>query len=192
MDGTVTSDLTWITPNNKPSTHALGYLLDGGLTLDGGNLTVGAGDVVKSLGGPITINGGSVNAIGSATPGTASTTSSAIFTSLKDNPNGSVYPVDVSDAAAVSCPSVLVSVCVPGPGDWGGLVITSHGAVKGSGAIEYGLINYANTGIALDSGPISARLESSNFRLTVANHTTITNTRGDGITSHATPFAVRS
>ena len=39
MDGTVTSDLTWITPSNKPSTHALGYLLDGGLTLDGGNLT---------------------------------------------------------------------------------------------------------------------------------------------------------
>ena len=192
MDGTVTSDLTWITPSNKPSTHALGYLLDGGLTLDGGNLTVGAGDVVKSLGGPITINGGSVNAIGSATPGTASTSSSAIFTSLKDNPNGSVYPVDVSDAAAVSCPSVLVSVCVPGPGDWGGLVITSNGAVKGSGAIEYGLINYANTGIALDSGPISASLESSNFRLTVANHTTITNTRGDGVNSHDTPFSVDS
>src|SRR5207249_6033182 len=113
MDGTVTSDLTWITPSNKPSTHALGYLLDGGLTLDGGNLTVGSGDVVKSLGGPITINGGSVNAIGSATPSAASKSSSAIFTSLKDNPSGPVHPDDVSDAAAVSCPSVLVSVCMP-------------------------------------------------------------------------------
>src|SRR5207302_649325 len=31
MDGTVTSDLTWITPSNASGAHALGYLLDGGL-----------------------------------------------------------------------------------------------------------------------------------------------------------------
>src|SRR5207249_3928840 len=163
FDGTANRDLAWITPSDATSTHPLGYLLDGALTLQGGNLLVGSGDVVKSLGGPITINGGSVNAIGSATPSAASKSSSAIFTSLKDNPSGPVHPDDVSDAAAVSCPSVLVSVCMPGAGDWGGLVIRSKGAVKGSGVIEYGLINYANTGIALDSGPISAGPEPGNF-----------------------------
>jgi hypothetical protein len=191
FDGKVTADLTWITPSNAASTHALGYLLDGGLTLQGGNLNVGPGDVVKSIGGPITINGGKVGATGMATGGSL-TSRSAIFTSLKDNPTAAVLPVDVSDAAAVSCPSVLVSVCNPGPGDWGGLVITSNAAgLKGSGAITYGLINYANTGISLDSGPISASPEPSNFRLMVAG-TTIANASKDGINSVDTPFSVDS
>ncbi|HVS06724.1 MAG TPA: NosD domain-containing protein, partial [Candidatus Dormibacteraeota bacterium] len=43
FDGKVTADLTWITPSNAGSTHALGYLLDGGLTLQGGKLVVGQG-----------------------------------------------------------------------------------------------------------------------------------------------------
>lgn len=191
LDGKVTSDLTWSTPSNSAATHALGYLLDGGLTLQGGKLTVVKGDVVKSLGGPITINGGSINATGVST-GTSQTSLSAIFTSLKDNPSSPITPVDVSDAAAVSCPSVLVPVCSPGPGDWGGLAITSNAAGrKGSGAITYGLINYANSGISLDSGPISASLEPNNFRLTVAS-TTIANVSKDGVNSLDTPFSVDS
>src|SRR6266851_3438847 len=196
FDGKVTRDLTWITPSNAASTHALGYLLDGGLTLQGGNLLVGPGAVVKSLGGPITINGGILTAAGAATPGVSLTSNSAIFTSLKDNPsvlapNPPASQIDASDAAAVSCPSVLVSVCNPGPGDWGGLAITVNAAgVKGSGVITYGLINYANTGISLDSGPISASPELSNFRLTVAS-TTITNASKDGINSLDTPFSVK-
>ena len=198
VDGKVTSDLTWITPSNAPSTHPLGYLLDGGLTLQGGKLTVAKGDVVKSLGGPITINGGTINATGVST-GTSQTSLSAIFTSLKDNPvlpasPPPASPVDASDAAAVSCPSVLVPVCSPGPGDWGGLVITNNAAgLKGSGAITYGLINYANTAISLDSGPISAspELVVTNFRLTVAS-TKISNASKDGINSLDTPFSVDS
>ena len=191
FDGKVTRDLTWITPSNLASTHALGYLLDGGVTLQGGTLFAGPGDVVKSLGGPITINGGRLTVIGAVTGGSP-TSRSAIFTSLKDNPVVPASPVDLSDAAAVSCPSVLVSVCSPGPGDWGGLVITSNAAgVKGSGGITYGLINYANTGISLDSGPISASAESDNFRLKVAS-TTIANVSKDGITSFDTPFSVDS
>jgi hypothetical protein len=167
--------------------------LDGGATLQGGKLVVGAGDVVKSLGGPITINGGNVTATGSATGGSP-TSRSAIFTSLKDNPSAPASPVDASDAAAVSCPSVLVSVCSPGPGDWGGLVITSNAAgLKGTGAITYGLIKWANTGISLDSGPIPANPEPapSNFRLTVTN-TTIANASKDGVNSLDTPFSVDS
>lgn len=190
FDGKVTRDLTWITPSNAPSTHALGYLLDGGVTFQGGTLFAGPGDVVKSLGGPITINGGRLTVTGAATGGSP-TSRSAIFTSLKDNPVGPASPVDVSDAAAVSCPSVLVAVCGPGPGDWGGLAITANAAgVKGSGVITYGLINYANTGISLDSGPISASPESSNFRLTVVS-TTIINASKDGINSLDTPFSVK-
>src|SRR4029077_19900991 len=142
------------------------------------------GDVVKSLGGPITINGGAVIVSGSATPLNSPTSLSAIFTSLKDNPANPSSQVDASDAAAVSCPSVLVSICTPGPGDWGGLVITRNTAgSKGNGAISYGLINYANTGISLDSGPISASPESSNFRLTISNSTLISNTSKAGISS---------
>jgi hypothetical protein len=195
FDGKATGDLTWVTPSNTASTHALGYLLDGGLTLQGGKLVVGSGDVVKSLGGPITINGGNITATGLA--GGSPTSNSAIFTSLKDNPGAPGAPpilttADASDAAAVSCPSVLVSDCNPHPGDWGGLAITSNAAgLKGTGAITYGLINYANTGISLDSGPIPANPElvPSNFRLSVVS-TTIANASKDGINSLDTPFSV--
>src|SRR2546426_6297484 len=192
FDGKVVRDLTWITPHNNPSTHALGYLLDGGLTLQGGKLLVGPGDVVKSLGGPITINGGALTVAGAATPGGSSMSSSAIFTSLKDNGATGLPPIDASDAAAVSCPSVLVSDCSPKPGDWGGLAITSDAAGnRGTSDIKYGFINYANTGISLDSGPIPANPEPvpANFRLTVAN-TTISNASKDGINSLDTPFSV--
>src|SRR3989442_9111489 len=190
FDGRANRDLAWITPSNATSTHSLGYLLDGALTLQGGNLLVGSGDVVKSLGGPITINGGAVTATG--TPGGSTTSNSAIFTSLKDNPSAPASPVDASDAKAVSCPSVLVTVCIPGPGDWGGLVITSDAAGnRGTSGIIYGFINYANTGISLNSGPIPAIKETlpTNFRLTVAN-TTIANASKDGINSLDTPFSV--
>jgi len=192
FDGKVTRDLTWITPSNAASTHALGYLLDGSVTLQGGNLLVGPGDVVKSLGGPITINGGAVTASGTVTLVPTAPSNSATFTSLKDNPIAPASAVDISDAAAVSCPSVLVTVCSPGPGDWAGLVITSNAAGdKGRGDITYGLINYANTGISIDSGPIPANPEPvpANFRLTVAN-TTISNASKDGINSLDTPFSV--
>ena len=196
FDGQVTSDLTWITPSNAPSTHALGYLLDGGVTVQAKNLTVGAGDVVKSLGGPITINGGKLTVTGVAT-GSSPTSLSAIFTSLKDNPVlpplPPPMPVDVSDAAAVSCPSVLISDCSPKPGDWGGLVITSNAVGdQGSGELAYGLIKYANTGISLDSGPFAAGPTSvaTNFRLTVKS-TTIVNASKDGISSFDTPFSVK-
>ena len=190
FDGKVTGDLTWVTPSNTASTHALGYLLDGGLTLQAGKLVVGQGAVVKSLGGPITIDGGNITATGLA--GGSPTSNNAIFTSLKDNPSAPTLPVDRSDAAAVSCPSVLVSVCSPGPGDWGGLVITSNAAgLKGTGAITYGLINYANTGISLDSGPIPANPElvPDNFRLKLTN-TTIKNASKDGVNSLDTPLSV--
>ncbi|TME82177.1 MAG: right-handed parallel beta-helix repeat-containing protein [Chloroflexi bacterium] len=191
FDGTANHDLAWITPSNATSTHPLGYLLDGALTLQGGNLLVGSGDVVKSLGGPITINGGAVTATG--TPGGSTTSNSAIFTSLKDNPSAPASPVDASDARAVSCPSVLVTVCIPAPGDWGGLVITSDAAGnRGTSRITYGFINYPNTGISLDSGPVPAIKETvpTNFRLTVAN-TTIANASKDGINSLDTPFSVK-
>src|SRR3989454_857156 len=192
FDGKVVRDLTWITPHNSPSTHALGYLLDGGLTLQGGKLLVGPGDVVKSLGGPITVNGGAVTASGTVTLVPTAPSNSAIFTSLKDDPIAPASAADISDAAAVSCPSVLVTVCSPGPGDWAGLVITSDAAGdRGRGDITYGVINYANTGISIDSGPIPANPElvPANFRLTVAN-TTISNASKDGINSLDTPFSV--
>src|SRR5207244_210550 len=93
LDGKVTGSMSWITPSNQTVTHPLGYLLDGGLTLDGGDLTVHAGDVVKALGGPITINGGTLIADDDSSSATK------IFTSLRDN-NGPAL-------AAASCPSIF-------------------------------------------------------------------------------------
>jgi len=72
-------------------------------------------------------------------------------------------------------------------------VITSDAAGnRGTSRITYGFINYANTGISLDSGPIPAIKETvpTNFRLTVAN-TTIANASKDGINSLDTPFSVK-
>jgi len=72
-------------------------------------------------------------------------------------------------------------------------VITSDTAGnRGTSGITYGSINYANTGISLDSGPIPANQETlpTNFRLTVVN-STIANASKDGINSLDTPFSVK-
>jgi len=174
FDGTVTSSLTWTTPGANVTTKPLGYLLDGGLTLDGTTLTVNAGDVVKSLGGPITINGGSLIAAGTST-------AFATFTSLKDNASGAV-------ANAVSCPSVFVSVTdcgQPQAGNWGGIAITDKAGQRGDNTIDYGLIEYAITGISIDSGPVTSALP----KLKVTN-SKILHTSLDGISASDTPIDI--
>src|SRR5207248_1667432 len=71
----------------------------------------------------------------------------------------------------------------------GALIIASNAAGdRGTGDIRYALINYASSGISLDSGPNRATSEP-NFRLTVAN-TTVANASKDGISSFDTPFSV--
>ena len=174
MDGTVTSDLTWITPSNGSATHALGYLLDGGLTLDGSTLSVRPGDVVKALGGPITLSGGSLIA--------GSAGSQAIFTSLKDTSGAA--------AAAVSCPSIFVSSAEcghPQAANWGGISITDKAGSQGNSTLVNSLINYVETGIAIDSGPVAGSLP----RLTVSG-TTILNASKDGINAFDSPIHVDS
>jgi hypothetical protein len=181
LHGTVTGPMSWITPSDQSVTHPLGYLLDGGLTVDGGDLTVHAGDVVKALAGPITINGGTLIA------DDASSSATKLFTSLRDNSAPAAL-------AAVSCPSVYVSASAcgaPAAGDWGGLVITE----KGNGALEHALIDYAVSGVAIDSGPIqTGDLDHFGapltFRLTIANETQIVNTTKDGISAFDTPISV--
>ncbi|MDQ6709541.1 MAG: right-handed parallel beta-helix repeat-containing protein [Candidatus Dormibacteraeota bacterium] len=168
-DGTAVGNLNWITPSNGSSTHALGYLLDGGFIVDGGTLTVPTGGRVQVLGGAIKINGGAVNATG------------ATFTSLKDG----------SGVTPIPCPSVFVLVCVPAPGDWGGLMITEDSSAHhGSGTITGGRIAYAATGISIDSGPIASG-EAANFRLSVSG-TEIAQASNDGISSTDTPISVNS
>jgi len=174
FDGTVTSSLTWITPGANATTKPLGYLLDGGLTLDGTTLTVNAGDVVKALGGPITINGGSLIAAGTSS-------GFATFTSLKDNASGAV-------ANAISCPSVFVSVSdcgQPQAGNWGGIAITDKAGQRGDNTIDYSQIEYAITGISIDSGPVTSALP----KLKVTN-SKILHTSLDGISASDTPIDV--
>jgi hypothetical protein len=172
IDGQANGDMTWTTPpsTNTPTTKPLGYMLDGGLLVQGGTLTVRSTDVVKGLGGVITISGGTLNA-GDAGAKT--------FTSVKD-PTG-----------YTSCPSFFALQCVPNKGDWGGLVLTSNAAhVKGSGTIDNGLISYASTGISIDSGPIAAGESGLNFRLTIRGNTNISNGSKDGINAFDTPISV--
>jgi parallel beta-helix repeat protein len=176
FDGTVTSDLTWVTPDTNTTTKPLGYLLDGGLTLDGTTLTVNHGGIVKTLGGPITINGGSLIAAGTATD-------HAIFTSLKDN-------VSSATATAASCPSVFVSLsdCTqPQAGNWGGLVITDKAGQRGNNSITYSQIQYSITGISIDSGPIT--IATPNLLVT---HSWILHTSLDGIRASDTPIDIET
>jgi parallel beta-helix repeat protein len=176
LDGTLRGDLNWLTPVDPTTvgTKPLGYLLDGSLLLDGGNLNVGAGGVVKALGGSITLKGGKVAAAGAA------------FTSLRDNSN--LY--------FASCPSYFSQSCVPHPGDWGGLIITDSTSTKGAGFLDNTSINWADTGIAIDSGPIGAAPEVAafsgypGFRLVVQNGSVISNANKDGINTLDTPISV--
>ena len=163
VDGTATGDLSWITPNATAPIHALGYLLDGALTVQDGTLTAHTGDVIKARGGPITIKGGSLQATG------------ATFTSLTD-------PI----GPAVSCPSAFTTFCGPAAGDWGGLVITEGAAgIQGTASITGSTITYAETAVSTDSGPIGA----SKPAITLTGDT-ISNTSKDGINSLDTPIAI--
>jgi parallel beta-helix repeat protein len=191
LHGTIFGDLTWRTPRNQTLPHPLGYLLDGGITLQSGNLVVASNDVVKTLGGLITLKGGALLAV-SPGPGIR------VFTSFKDNPTPAppsgppLSPADLEDMAAVSCPSVFASACSPSPADWGGLVITNGGhGQTGNGFVGHALINYADTGISIDSGPITSA-DRSNFRLIVFGGTAISNANRDGINTFDTPILVDS
>src|SRR6202030_3995336 len=162
--GTANGDLSWQTPTVNASTAALGYVLDGSLTVSDGTLTVHPGDVVKSLGGPITIKGGSLDA-SSTDPGTK------LFTSLKDQ-----------TAYAQTCPSILTGLCASGPqqGDWGGIVITDDTSGQpGSASIANGQLSFAATALSIDSGP-TASFGTTNLGLIVKG-TTISDTTSDGI-----------
>lgn len=175
FDGAVQGNLDWITPDGAATAPLLGYLLDSGVTINGGNLTIRSGSVVKALGGPITISGGTLNA--------AADTGAKTFTSLKDT------------MAPLTCPSFF-GPCGAGKGDWGGIVITQNGAARGSGSFDSATISYAETGIFIDSGPIvSGEKDASNnplnARLTVLDGTTIKQASKDGINTLDTPISVK-
>ncbi|MEO6796406.1 MAG: fibronectin type III domain-containing protein, partial [Candidatus Dormibacter sp.] len=163
MNGSAIGGMRWITPNAGAATHALGYLLDGPMSIDDGTLTVGTGDIVKAR-GTITIRGGDLQATG------------ATFTSLTD-----------PTVAPVSCPSFFVTLCDhANAGDWGGLVVTQDKAgTPGTATITGSAINFADTALFADSGPIG----TAGPGITLTNDT-IANTQKDGINSFDTPIGV--
>ena len=163
MNGSAIGGMRWITPNAGAATHALGYLLDGPMSIDDGTLTVGSGDIVKAR-GTITIRGGDLQATG------------ATFTSLTD-----------PTVSPVSCPSFFVTLCDhANPGDWGGLVVTQDKAgTPGTATITDSAINFADTALFADSGPIAGLTPT----ITIAG-VSISNTQKDGINSFDTPISV--
>ena len=172
--GTANGDLSWHTPTVNASTAALGYVLDGSLTVTDGTLTVHPGDVVKSLGGPITVEGGSLDASNTTDPGTK------VFTSLKDQ-----------TAYAQTCPSILTGLCASGPqqGDWGGIVVTDDTSGRpGSASIANGRLSFAATALSINSGP-TASFGTTNLGLIVKG-TTISDATSDGINAQDTPISV--
>ncbi|MEA2634684.1 MAG: hypothetical protein QOH92_1451, partial [Chloroflexota bacterium] len=172
--GTANGDLSWQTPTVNPSTAALGYVLDGSLTVNGGTLTVHPGDAVKSLGGPITVSGGTLDASNDSDPRTK------LFTSLKDQ---AAYPQ--------TCPSILTGLCASGPqqGDWGGIVITDDTSGRpGSASIANGQLAFAATALSINSGP-TASFGTTKLGLIVKG-TTISDATSDGINAQDTPISV--
>lgn len=127
LDGEATKQMTWQTTGTTAAGNNFGYLLDGGLTVDG-DLTTKAGDNVKVLNGAIKINGALNN-------------TGATFTSLKD---GAVAPklcdnstpatafdsVFLARDSSGNCPSAA-------PGDWGGINIDASPSSFNGGTIKY-------------------------------------------------------
>jgi len=172
--GTANGDLSWQTPTVNASTGALGYVLDGSLTVNGGTMTVHPGDVVKSLGGPITVSGGTLDASNDSDPKTK------LFTSLKDQ-----------TAYAKTCPSILTGLCASGAqqGDWGGIVITDDTSGRpGSASIANGQLSFAATALTINSGP-TASFGATSLGLIVKG-TTISDAASDGINAQDTPISV--
>jgi|GEM_PF-2886366 len=162
MDGTAVGALSWITPTATAGTHALGYLLDGALTVEGGSMTVRTSDVVKGRGGPITIKGATLTSTGGT------------FTSLTD------------PAGPVSCPSAFATFCGAAPGDWGGLVVTQDAGGNQSAAhITGGSINYAATALETDNGPTTAITPAVTL-----SGVAISNISKDGVNSVDTPISI--
>ena len=141
FSGTDTASFDWLTPSlNATSTpSALGYAIDGTLTLSGPvTLTVPAGGVVQAS-GQLVFDGASLD-------GTAG---GAVFTSLSDTTVG----IGVcSYYASSGCSSPH-----PQAGDWEGIVIEADSSGhKGSAALNGATIRYALTGININSGATTA------------------------------------
>ncbi len=172
LHGTAVGDLTW----KNPATAAgdLGYLLDGGLTMEGRSiLKVKAGDVVKVLGGSINVSGASLDA------SDTSTSVAKVFTSLLDDGVG-----------LAACRSVLVASCAPpAPGDWGGINLTEDGNHnRADAAILNARIRYAATGVAISSAA-TATVGSTSFGLMIGK-TTVDQVRSDGVRVQDTSASV--
>ncbi|TMD15105.1 MAG: right-handed parallel beta-helix repeat-containing protein, partial [Chloroflexi bacterium] len=166
MHGTVTTSLNWIDPSNSSSPHALGYLLDASLTMNG-SLTLTVHDAtVKALGGGITLNGGTLDA------------SNATFTSLADGPAG-----NVNLCPTASSPSpFLVCGQAPRADNWGGITVTNdESGHAGSATLVNSHVKYALTGIAIDNGAPAGLLLQG---------TEIGPTNADGITAQDTAVTV--
>ena len=176
--GTVTSDLTWVTPGLSP-THALGYMLDGSVTMDGPRtLKVKANDVVKSLGGPITLNGGTLK---------ADDAGAKLFTSLKDMSGAG----SATAGSVFSCPSVFTPSCTGSRGDWGGIVLSDDGAGNlGNGSLRDAALDFSVTAITIDSG--DAASGPSTGPLLTLTGTAIAEASVDGVNASDTPMFIVS
>jgi uncharacterized repeat protein (TIGR01451 family) len=153
LNGTIQSDLTWVTPQNSTATHPLGYVAED-LKVDGAHtLTIPAGAVVK--GGPpqqqpdlscCSFGYGTVALTNGAT--LDATQGGATFTSLSDN--ASSVPL---------CPSILVRTCTPQPGDFGGIAVFPGSTANLVGST----IRYAAVGVSGIDGPYNLSASSTLF-----------------------------
>jgi hypothetical protein len=175
--GTVTGDLSWITATQSAAIHPLGYLLDGGVGMNGAHtLTVPAGGIVKVSGGAINLNGGTLLA------DDTTTASGKVFTSLADN-----------TAGMLACPSALLPACAgPMTKDWGGINLAADSGGPpthhGNGSFVNATIRYATTGITISSGA-TASPDSSSYGLTVVR-SRFSQTAGDAISGQNTPVLI--
>ena len=175
--GTLTANLSWLTPTNSASDHPFGYLAIGTVNLSSGiTMTVPQGSVVKFLGGNLNVNGASINATD-----TSGGNAAKIFTTFRD------------PAGIATCPSVFVSTsCGVITNDWGGISIIqdSVSSLRGSAAFSNTTIRYSySDAISIGSGATSNPAGIAGFGLVLTN-STLDHNNSDAIYATSTPVSV--
>ncbi|HEY9287957.1 MAG TPA: right-handed parallel beta-helix repeat-containing protein, partial [Candidatus Dormibacteraeota bacterium] len=171
FNGTVTSStFTWKNATNaQNATRPLGYLINGGMTMNGGTFNVPGGSFVKVKDGSITLNNATLD---------ASDSGAKVFTSLRDNAN------------IASCPTVFVQSC-PNPlpaGEWSGIDVvgppTATTPNTAAVRINNATVLYPTTGVSAQ-GAHAVSIASSTIGPTFADGVTAVNTP---VTVSATTF----
>jgi outer membrane protein assembly factor BamB len=164
VGGEADGDLSWLTPSNAPTDHALGYAVGlKGLTMRGAHqLTLGSGAVMKVMPGST-----GINLLGTTVDARAG---SGFITSLADDSIG-----------AAACSAVAPGYCRGTPAQWGTMALHADPSSPAVGNASFSGTTIAYGDLAFDSGATSSTANPS-FGLTFAGGE-IDSAPGDALTA---------